>query len=273
LFKKIPIHIKNTFAPEDAGTLVCSETEDKPGAVRGISHIENISLLSLEGSGMVGIPGISKRFFEVLSQAEVSVVFITQASSEHSICIGVSSQDAAKAKEALDTAFEYEISLKKIHPVSVENDLAIIALVGDHMKSHQGLSGRMFSALGKNNVNIRAIAQGASERNISAVIDKEDVKKALNTLHEQFFEDHINQRSLVVMSLAALVANSSVIDHPQFKGLQMQINLIVRMVGFANSIKVIFDSAGLEPTASPSPIGSGDTTGLVSFSDGAKSLI
>src|SRR5690606_22796482 len=201
LSKKIPIHIKNTFAPEDAGTLISSETEDKPNAVRGISHIENISLLSLEGSGMVGIPGISKRFFEVLSHADVSVVFITQASSEHSIWIGVSSQDAAKAKEALDSAFEYEIRLKKINHVSVENDIAIIALVGDHMKSHQGLSGRMFSALGKNNVNIRAIAQGASERNISAVIDKEDVKKALNTLHEQFFEDHIKQLNLFVMGV------------------------------------------------------------------------
>src|SRR5690606_25924910 len=96
LFKKIPIHIKNTFAPQDAGTLISSKTEDKPGAVRGISHIENISLLSLEGSGMVGIPGISKRFFEVLSHAEVSVVFITQASSEHSICIGVSSQHTSE---------------------------------------------------------------------------------------------------------------------------------------------------------------------------------
>src|SRR5690606_2363313 len=234
LFKKIPIHIKNTFAPEDAGTLISSETEDKPGAVRGISHIENISLLSLEGSGMVGIPGISKRFFEVLSQADVSVVFITQASSEHSICIGVSSQDAAKAKEALDTAFEYEISLKKIHPVRVENDLAIIALVGDHMKSHQGLSGRMFSALGKNNVNIRAIAQGASERNISAVIDKEDVKKALNTLHEQFFEDHIKQLNLFVMGVGNVGEKFLDQIHTQRKYLKKQLKLNIRVVGISN---------------------------------------
>lgn len=272
LFKKIPIHIKNTFAPEDAGTLISSETEDKPGAVRGISHIENISLLSLEGSGMVGIPGISKRFFEVLSQADVSVVFITQASSEHSICIGVSSQDAAKAKEALDTAFEYEISLKKIHPVRVENDLAIIALVGDHMKSHQGLSGRMFSALGKNNVNIRAIAQGASERNISAVIDKEDVKKALNTLHEQFFEDHIKQLNLFVMGVGNVGEKFLDQIHTQRKYLKKQLKLNIRVVGISNSKKMVFDESGLDLADWKSQLEAGESTELDSFYQRVKTL-
>lgn len=272
LFKKIPIHIKNTFAPEDAGTLISSETEDKPGAVRGISHIENISLLSLEGSGMVGIPGISKRFFEVLSQADVSVVFITQASSEHSICIGVSSQDATKAKEALDTAFEYEISLKKIHPVSVENDLAIIALVGDHMKSHQGLSGRMFSALGKNNVNIRAIAQGASERNISAVIDKEDVKKALNTLHEQFFEDHIKQLNLFVMGVGNVGEKFLDQIYTQRKYLKKQLKLNIRVVGISNSKKMVFAEGGLDLTDWKSQLEAGERTGLDTFYQRVKTL-
>lgn len=272
LFKKIPIHIKNTFAPEDAGTLISTETEDKPGAVRGISHIENISLLSLEGSGMVGIPGISKRFFEVLSQAEVSVVFITQASSEHSICIGISSEDAAKAKQALDTAFEYEISLKKIHPVSVENDLAIIALVGDHMKSHQGLSGRMFSALGKNNVNIRAIAQGASERNISAVIDKEDVKKALNTLHEQFFEDNIKQLNLFVMGVGNVGEKFLDQIYTQRKYLKKQLKLNIRVVGISNSKKMVFDDNGLDLTNWRSQLDAGETTGLDAFYERVKTL-
>lgn len=272
LSKKIPIHIKNTFSPEDDGTLISSETEDKPNAVRGISHIEKISLLSLEGSGMVGIPGISKRFFEVLSHADVSVVFITQASSEHSICIGVSSQDAAKAKEALDSAFEYEISLKKINPVSVEGDLAIIALVGDHMKSHQGLSGRMFSALGKNNVNIRAIAQGASERNISAVIDKEDVKKALNTLHEQFFEDHIKQLNLFVMGVGNVGEKFLDQIHTQRKYLKKQLKLNIRVVGISNSRKMAFDDGGLDLTNWKSQLDAGEDTGLDAFYDRVKTM-
>lgn len=272
LSKGIPIHIKNTFAPTEAGTLVSKETQDKQGAVRGISHIENISLLSLEGSGMVGIPGISKRFFEVLSQAKVSVVFITQASSEHSICIGVSSEDADKAKEALDTAFEYEISLKKIHPVRIENNLAIIALVGDQMKSHQGLSGRMFSSLGKNNVNIRAIAQGASERNISAVIDKADVKKALNTLHEQFFEDHIKQINLFVMGVGNVGEKFLDQIHTQRKYLKKQLKLNIRVIGISNSKKMAFDESGLDLTDWKSKLADGEATGLDAFYQKVKAL-
>jgi len=148
---------------------------------------------------MVGIPGISKRFFEVLSQADISVILITQASSEHSICVGISDTDVDKAVAIVNSAFEYEIERGKIKSVIAEKELAIIALVGDNMKSHQGLSGKMFSTLGKNNVNIRVIAQGASERNISAVIKKADVKKALNALHEEFFEENIKQLNLFVM--------------------------------------------------------------------------
>src|SRR5690606_1969029 len=195
LSKNIPIHIKNTFAPEEAGTLIQKDTSGK-GPVRGISHVEDIALLSLEGSGMVGISGISKRLFEVLSIAEINVIMITQASSEHSICIGISKNQSAIAESVINDEFEYELSIGKIEPVIIEENLSIIALVGDNMKSHQGLSGRMFSTLGKNNVNIRAIAQGASERNISAVIDIKDVKKALNSLHEEFFEEDVKQLNL-----------------------------------------------------------------------------
>jgi len=154
LAKGISIVIKNTFSPEDPGTLITKSQNEKGKTVRGISHVENIALLSLEGSGMVGIPGISKRFFEVLSQAEISVVLITQASSEHSICVGLSADDIDKAVQIVNTAFEYEIERGKIKSVVAEKNLAIIALVGDNMKSHQGLSGKMFSTLGKNNVNI-----------------------------------------------------------------------------------------------------------------------
>ena len=245
LAKEIPIHIKNTFLPAEKGTLITKNTNGKNRPVRGISHIENISLLSLEGPGMVGVPGISKRFFEVLSVNEISVVLITQASSEHSIWVAVASEDAAKAKEALDQSFAYEISLHRIQPVIVEDHQAIIALVGDNMKSHQGLSGKMFSALGKNNVNIRVIAQGASERNISAVIKKEDVKKALNTLHERFFEENIKQLNLFVMGVGNVGAKFLKQIQQQKKFLKQNFKLNVRVIALSNSRKMYFQEDGI----------------------------
>ena len=245
LAKGISIVIKNTFKPEDAGTLITKNKNTKGKTVRGISHIENISLLSLEGPGMVGIPGISKRFFEVLSQSEISVVLITQASSEHSICVGISADDIHKAVIIVNSAFEYEIERGKIKPVIAEKDLAIIALVGDNMKSHQGLSGKMFSTLGKNNVNIRVIAQGASERNISAVIKAEDVKKALNALHEQFFEENIKQLNLFVMGVGNVGAKFLNQIAQQKKYLKENLKLNIRVVGLSNSRTMVFDEDGI----------------------------
>ena len=137
LSKGITIVIKNTFEPDNAGTFITKNKNEKGKTVRGISHIEDIALLTLEGNGMVGITGISKRFFEVLSQSEISVILITQASSEHSICVGISAIDIEKAEHILNTAFAYEIEREKIKPVIAEKELAIIALVGDNMKNHQ----------------------------------------------------------------------------------------------------------------------------------------
>lgn len=245
LAKAIPIVIKNTFEPEKSGTRITKKQNENGKTVRGISHIGNIALLSLEGPGMVGIPGISKRFFEVLSQAEISVVLITQASSEHSICVGISADDIDKAVSIVNTAFEYEIDRGKIKPVIAEKDLAIIALVGDHMKSHQGLSGKMFSTLGKNNVNIRVIAQGASERNISAVIKKEDVKKALNALHEEFFEENIKQLNLFVMGVGNVGSKFLEQVRQQKKYLKENLKLNVRVIGISNSRTMAFDENGI----------------------------
>ncbi len=189
LNKHIPIVIKNTLKPEATGTCISDVQYGKSQSpVKGLSNIDHIALLTLQGNGMIGVPGYSKRLFEALAQEKINVIFITQSSSEHSICFGIADTDANKAKFTIDNVFEYEIASKRLDPVMVETELSIIALVGDRMKSHQGISGKMFSALGKNNVNIRAIAQGASERNISAVIHKDNVKKALNVLHERFFE-------------------------------------------------------------------------------------
>ncbi|MDX1365200.1 MAG: bifunctional aspartate kinase/homoserine dehydrogenase I [Arenibacter latericius] len=245
LSKGIPIIIKNTFKPDEPGTLISRSTNGQGKTVRGISHVEEVALLSLEGPGMVGIPGISKRFFEVLSNADISVVLITQASSEHSICVGISNQDTQKAVSIINEAFDFEISRGKIKPVITEKDLAIVALVGDNMKSHQGLSGKMFSTLGRNNVNIRAIAQGASERNISAVILKSDVKKALNSLHEEFFEENVKQLNLFVMGVGNVGAKFLNQIQLQKKYLKEKLKLNIRVIGISNSRTMLFDEDGI----------------------------
>lgn len=245
LNKDIPIHIKNTFDPAAHGTLITRNKNGQGKTVRGISNVENIALVSLEGPGMIGIPGISKRFFEVLSAAGISVVLITQASSEHSICVGIADSDADHASQVVNEAFEYEIARGKIKSVVAEKNLAIIALVGDNMKSHQGLSGKMFSALGKNNVNIRAIAQGASERNISAVINADDVKKALNTLHEEFFEENVKQLNLFVMGVGNVGSKFLRQIQQQKKYLKENLKLNIRVIGISNSRKMYFDDNGI----------------------------
>ena len=246
LDKRIPIRIKNTFQPEDDGTLITANIGDNGKTVRGISYIPDISLLSLEGPGMIGIPGISKRFFEVLSHAGINIVLITQASSEHSICVGVNAADAHRAEKETNEAFEFEIGRKQVKPVSVETNLAIIALVGDQMKSHQGLSGKMFSTLGRNNVNIRAIAQGASERNISAVIDQDDVKKALNTLHETFFEVQTRQINLFVIGVGNV--GHKLLDQLQHQEqyLKDQLKIRIRLIGISNSRTMLFNEEGVD---------------------------
>ena len=241
----IPIVIKNTFEPEAAGTYISSERNENENPIKGISHIDNIALLTLEGPGMIGVSGSSKRLFEVLSNENINVVFITQASSEHSICIGILNEDANNARIAIDKAFELEIAQNKIDPSIVEENLCIIALVGENMKSHQGLSGKMFSTLGKNNVNIRAIAQGASERNISAVINKRDVKKALNTLHECFFEDNAKQLNLFVMGVGNVGEKFIEQIHQQKKFLKENLKINLRVIALSNSRKMLFDEEGI----------------------------
>jgi len=162
--QNIPVWIKNTFAPEEYGTLIENSSAHTDNIIRGISSINKISLLSLEGSGMVGIPGFSKRLFESLANESVNVILITQSSSEHSICVGINEAETAKAKRAIDHAFSFEIQSGKVDPLKVEKGLSIVALVGEQMKSHPGISGKMFGVLGRNGINVRAIAQGSSEK-------------------------------------------------------------------------------------------------------------
>ncbi|MFT7072999.1 MAG: aspartokinase/homoserine dehydrogenase 1 [Patiriisocius sp.] len=245
LQKNIPIMIKNTFEPLEGGTLITDSSHSKKKPVKGITHLSNIALLTLEGNGMVGIPGISKRLFEALSAVKVNIILITQASSEHSICVAVDAVDTERASTAIDTMFKYEIASQELQPTIVEHDLAIIAVIGDGMKNHQGISGDMFSVLGNNNVNIRAIAQGASERNISAVIAKKDVTKALNVLHYRFFEKQIKTINLFIVGVGNVGARLLAQIAQQQAYLLTHLMLKINVVGLSNSRKMLFDSNGI----------------------------
>ncbi len=245
LNKSIPIAIKNTLKPEEKGSLISENITNKSEVITGISHIDHIAMLTLQGNGMVGVPGISKRFFEALLMEKINVIFITQASSEHSISVAVDLGVAEKAKQVIDAQFAYEILQKQIDPMIVEKDLAIIALVGDQMKSHQGISGKMFSHLGHNNVNIRAIAQGSTERNISAVINKKAVKKAFTVLHAAFFEDHIKQINLFVVGVGNVGAKLLEQIKQQQSFLKKQLHIDLRVVGISNSKTMLFNNKGI----------------------------
>ena len=272
LRKNIPILIKNTFEPAADGTYISNQEMDHTNPVKGISHIDNITLITLEGSGMIGVSGPSKRLFEVLSNKNINVIFITQASSEHSICIGILNSDADVAEDAINKAFEVEISQNKIDPCIVEKNLCIIALVGENMKNHQGLSGRMFSTLGKNNVNIRAIAQGASERNISAVINERDVKKALNTLHENFFEENTKQLNLFVMGVGNVGEKFIEQIHQQKKFLKDNLKINLRVIALSNSRKMHFDEEGISLKEWQFALETGEPTDKEKFISNVKEL-
>jgi aspartokinase/homoserine dehydrogenase 1 len=272
LRKNIPIFIKNTFDPTAEGTLISNNPEAHTNPVKGISHIDNITLITLEGSGMIGVAGSSKRLFEVLSNEGINVIFITQASSEHSICIGILNSDAETAEIAINRAFQLEISQNKIDPCIVEQNLCIIALVGENMKNHQGLSGRMFSTLGKNNVNIRAIAQGASERNISVVINERDVKKALNTLHENFFEENTKQLNLFVMGVGNVGEKFIEQIQQQKKFLKENLKINLRVIAVSNSRKMYFNEDGIPLKEWQSHLENGEVANKEQFISNIKAL-
>ncbi len=243
--RNIPVWVKNTFAPADAGTQIHNESPHGSEAIRGISSINHIALLSLEGSGMVGIPGFSKRLFEALAMEKINVILITQSSSEHSICVAIDASMADKAVKVVDQAFEREISAGIVDPVTIEKDLSIIALVGENMKSHPGISGKMFGAIGKNGVNVRAIAQGSSERNISAVISTSDVRKALNVLHEEFFETTYRQINLFIAGTGNVGKRLLAQLQKQQSFLMQQLRLQVQVVALINSRKMVIGDEGL----------------------------
>jgi aspartokinase/homoserine dehydrogenase 1 len=263
--KNIPVWIKNTFEPDHHGTLIDPETVTNGSNIRGITSINKIALLSLEGSGMVGIPGFSRRLFEALANEQINVILITQGSSEHSICVGIDDVLAGKARDVIDRAFSWEIQTGKVEPLVVENGLAIVALVGDNMKSHPGISGKMFGAMGRNGVNVRAIAQGSSERNISAVISTADVKKAINVLHEEFFETTYKQVNLFVAGTGNVGGKLMAQLKQQQQWLQDQLRLQVRVVGIANSRKMVFNDEGIDLAKWKEALDQGESMDLQGF--------
>lgn len=242
----IPLYIKNTFQPNDKGTLITKEGSTKANVVSGLSHMHDIALLTIEGPSMVGTKGTSKRIFEALALAEINIILITQASSEHSLCIGIAEQNGDLAKKALEEALDYELETQKIYPLRMETDLSIIALVGDNMRSHQGLSGKLFSTLGSNNVNVKAIAQGASERNISVVIAKRDVTKALNAVHERFFEKQLKLINLFITGVGTVGSKLLNILNQQKNYFEEELRLQLRVCAISNSKKMYFDPNGLD---------------------------
>jgi aspartokinase/homoserine dehydrogenase 1 len=214
--------------------------------IRGISSIKDICLLSLEGAGMAAIPGFTKRLFDALAKKQISIIIITQSSSEHSISVGVSVQDTHLAKIAVDAEFEEEINLQLLEPLIIEKELSIIALVGEQMRNHPGVSGKMFSVLGGNGINIRAIAQGSSEKNITAVIEAHDVHKAMNLLHEAFFESTHKQVNVFIAGVGNV--GSKLIEQIKLQAtnLQSTLRLQINIVGIANSKKHLINLKGID---------------------------
>ena len=244
--KKIPIVIKNTFNTDFAGTYIKHGISPSNLPIKGISSIDEISVLNLSGSGMVGKAGFSGRLFSMLSREQVNVVLITQSSSEHSITFAVKPADSLKALSLINKEFELELQARKLEYPEVENGLSVVAIVGENMKRTPGMSGKLFSALGRNGVNVRAIAQGSSEYNISVIISKTDLSKAVNAIHDAFYAD-------LKKTLHVFCLGTGNIGKTLFKQLQDQMpfladnnDLQVKVMGVSNTRKMYLDPRGID---------------------------
>ncbi|MCO5945567.1 bifunctional aspartate kinase/homoserine dehydrogenase I [Mucilaginibacter flavidus] len=243
--KKIPIVIKNTFEPEFEGTVIRHDCKPSNLPIKGISSINNISIINLEGSGMVGKSGFSGRLFSLLAREQINIILITQSSSEHSITFAVQPGDTERARQLIEQEFELELLAKKLDDVVIEQNLAILAIVGENMKQTPGVSGKLFHALGRNGVNVRAIAQGSSEYNISVIISAHDLAKALNAVHDGFFTQ-------LTKTLHAFCLGTGNIGQTLFKQLnahsaylQEHNGIQVKIAGISNTRKMIFNADGI----------------------------
>lgn len=244
--KKIPIVIRNTFNPSFPGTIIQKESGKSDYPIKGISSINSVSILNVSGSGMIGKAGFSGRLFTLLARKQINVILITQSSSEHSITFAVDPKDAIRAKRLIEQEFELELEVKKLLPLDIENNLSILAIVGENMKQTPGMSGKLFHALGRNGINVRAIAQGSSEYNISVIIAQRDLSKALNAVHDAFFAEL--RKTLNVFSLGTGNIGATLFKQiqKQYSFLQENNDIEIKIVGVSNSRKMMIDSEGIE---------------------------
>ena len=208
--KNIPILIKNTFNPTAKGTIIVQELPAGKKSIKGISSINDTALITMRGLGMVGVIGVNYRIFKTLAKNGISVFFVSQASSENSISIGMRNVDAEPACALLNQEFEKEIVLGAIFPITSEKDLATVAIVGENMRRTPGIAGKLFGVLGKNGINVIACAQGASETNISFVVESESLRKSLNVIHDSFFLSEYQVLNLFICGVGTV--GSSLID-------------------------------------------------------------
>jgi len=244
--KHIPLLIKNSFNPQAPGTLINNRSGHGNGnLIKGITSIKNIALLSVEGSGMVGVSGTSKRVFSALAQNNINIILITQASSEHSICIAVEPKQADSAKQAIDEEFALEIETRRVNPVTIETGLSIVAVVGEQMRNTPGIAGRLFRVLGRNGINVRAIAQGSSELNISMVISQQDETKALNAIHDAFFLSDTTTINLFLAGTGLIGSTliKQINEHHAF--LKENHSIDIRLVGVVNQSRVLINTNGI----------------------------
>ncbi len=242
----IPIYVKNTFDPDAHGTLIEKNPPRSKNKLIGISNSDNIALISLEGSGMVGIPGFSSRLFDTLSRNGINIILITQASSVHTMCIAVAEKDAEKAREAADRCFAYEISLGKLNPLKVEKGFSIVCLVGDDVLSQSGTTGRMLAALSRHSIPVRATAQGSSERNVSVIIPSVDADAAILHIHNEFFGKS-TVKDIHVFIAGYGVVGKALTDIIARNGdkIAARTGKRLHVCGLSNSRKFIVDKAGI----------------------------
>lgn len=235
----IPFRIRCLANPEGKGTLITKVIHNGHKPVKGISSIRNIALLNLSGSGMVGVPGISKRLFSILAEEKINIIMISQASSEHSISLAVEERLAAAAKSAIEREFAAELLLQQIERVEVKLKLAIMAVVGRHMNNTPGISGTLFSALGKEGVNVFTIAQGASEMNISFIVREQDEKKALNIIHDAFFLSDTRVLHLFLVGSGQIGKTLLSQIHDQLSILKEHSSIEIKLMGVTNTRQML----------------------------------
>ncbi|MBQ8361054.1 MAG: bifunctional aspartate kinase/homoserine dehydrogenase I [Bacteroidaceae bacterium] len=244
--KNIPILIKNTFNPEGAGTIISSETKDGQKAIKGISSINNTSLITVQGLGMVGVIGINYRIFKALAENGISVFLVSQASSENSTSIGVRNEDAALACEVLNAEFAKEIEMGELGTVTAECNLATVAIVGENMKHTPGIAGKLFGTLGRNGINVIACAQGASETNISFVVARESLRKTLNVIHDSFFLSEYQVLNLFICGVGTVGGSLLEQIRQQRQKLMDERGLKLNVVGIASGHNALFCREGID---------------------------